>query len=75
MAYVDDLAHAADVLGDDQSAQTIAYVAQFLSSIAQSAGDTALQSVTEAVISDNAPDTVRRMAGLVQDRLTDRQVI
>ncbi len=75
MAYVDDLAHAADVLGDDQSAQTIAYVAQFLSSIAQSAGDTALQTVTEAVISENAPHTVQRMAGLVQDRLTHRQVI
>lgn len=75
MAYVDDLAHAADVLGDDQSAQSIAYVAQFLSGIARSAGDTALQSATEAVISDNAPQSVRRMAGMVQDRLSERQVI
>lgn len=80
IAYTDDLAHAADVLGDDQSEQSIAYVTQFLAGIALSAGDQSLQRATEDVIDCQSkgkvpPNSVARLAGLVQDRLSDRQAV
>jgi len=80
IAFVDDLAHASDLLGDAQDTKTIAYVAQFLSGVAQSAGDTALLRATEDLkrnLQTGKPDIacLSRLAGLVQDRLSKRQAV
>ncbi len=80
IAYVDDLAHASDVLGEAQDAKTIAYVAQFLSGVARSAGDAGLIRATDELqgtLRKGKPDLacLSRLAGLVQDRLSARQAM
>lgn len=80
IAFVDDLAHASDVLGDARDQKTIAYVAQFLSGVARCAEDKGLIRATDELVSalhNGQPDraTVSRVAGLVQDRLSNRQAV
>lgn len=80
MAYRDDMAHVAEVLGDGRDARTLDYVAQFVASLARSAQDTALAEAaarlarTRAAGGPVAADTAR-IAGLVQDRIAQRQAI
>ncbi|MDO6726047.1 response regulator [Cognatishimia sp. 1_MG-2023] len=80
ISYVDDLAHAADVLGDSQTDKSIAYVTQFLSGVASSAGDRTLHAATEELIQRRARGdlgraSLQRLAGMVQDRLDNRQAV
>lgn len=80
LAFRDDMAHVADVLGDHADGRTLDYVAQFLRGVANSAGDRALESAAEALAEARAKGTplqsnVARVAGLVQQRLTDRAAV
>jgi CheY-like chemotaxis protein len=80
LAYRDDMAHAADVLDDKESDRSLAYVTQFLSGVARSAGDAPLQQAADALASardEGRPlqSDLARVAALVQDRLTDRVAI
>ncbi|WP_137701530.1 response regulator [Marimonas lutisalis] len=77
IAYRDDMAHIADMLGDDHDGPVLDYLAQFVGGVARSADDTQLaraaQSLAEAR-RQNAPTRtdVARLAGLVQERLAER---
>lgn len=80
MALSDDLAHIADVLGEAEDEQTVAYVAQFLTGVARTAQDAALEeaAVSLAARRDQGRSTrsdVARLAGLLQDRLARRRAI
>lgn len=80
LAYQDDMAHAADVLSDNQEDKALDYVAQFLGGVARSAGDRALADAADSLARARmggrplAADTAR-IAGLVQDRLKQRLAI
>ncbi|MBU2963729.1 response regulator [Citreicella sp. C3M06] len=80
LAYRDDMAHAADVLGDDGDERMLDYVTAFLRGVAFSAGDHALVDAADGLAdarSDGRPtkSDIARIAGLVQDRLADRVAI
>lgn len=80
LAYRDDMAHAADVLGDDSDETLLDYAAQFLRGVALSAGDRALEAAAERLAEARAEGRtaeadISRLAGLVQDRLSDRVAI
>lgn len=80
LAFRDDMAHVADVLGDHADGRTLDYVAQFLRGVAGSAGDSDLKSAAEALAKARAgglplQSNLARVAGLVQDRLTDRAAV
>ena len=80
LAYRDDMALAADVLGDDRDERMLDYVTQFLRGVAVSAGDVALQRAAEGLAEarfEGRPTKadIARVAGLVQDRLADRVAI
>ncbi len=80
LAYRDDLAHAADVLDDGEDDRMMAYVTQFLTGVARSAGDNALQKAAERLAEARAAGTplqsdLARLAALVQDRLSARVAI
>ncbi|SHG54404.1 response regulator [Cognatishimia maritima] len=51
IAFLDDLSHAADLLIGTPDRATLSYVAQFLSGVARSAGDTALIRSTDHLLS------------------------
>ncbi|KAA8606234.1 response regulator [Salipiger aestuarii] len=80
LAYRDDMAHAADVLGGDSDARTLDYVTSFLRGVAFSAGDHALVTAAEGLAGARAegrptkPD-IAHIARLVQDRLAQRVAI
>ncbi|SMC64703.1 response regulator [Primorskyibacter flagellatus] len=80
VAYRDDMAHAADVLSDACDDRSIAYVVQFLSGVARSAGDSTLLDAADALaISREKGQPVQSLAaslaGLVQERLSERVAI
>lgn len=80
IAFRDDLAHIADVLTASDDDVTLDYVTQFLTGVARSAHD---QDLEDAVISLASRRTsggsirsdLARVAGLLQDRIEDRQAI
>ena len=74
LALRDDLAHVADLLGDDPQGVVLDYLAQFLSGVALSAHDAPLRAAAEALALDRRDGRghgrdVRRISGLVRDRL------
>ncbi|MEZ5716206.1 MAG: response regulator [Paracoccaceae bacterium] len=80
VAYCDDLAHVADILGEDQDGAVLDYLAQFVSGLARSASDAPLEQAAAALAHSRARagasrSDVARLAGLVQDRLSDRIAI
>ncbi len=80
LAYRDDMAHAADVLGDNGDELTLDYVTSFLRGVAYSAGDNVLVSAAEGLAEARAEGRstrvdFARVAGLVQDRLAQRVAI
>ena len=80
IAYRDDMAHAADVLGEDVDGATLDYVAQFVVGVARSAEDRTLQQAAEALAkarADGCPagSDAARIAGLIQDRLGQKLAI
>ncbi|MGH1453480.1 MAG: response regulator [Paracoccaceae bacterium] len=80
VAYRDDMAHVADVLGEDLNELTLDYVAQFVTGVAKSAGDAELVAAGRALAesrSDKSPSRshLARIAGMVQERINDRIAI
>ncbi len=80
IAYRDDMAHVADMLEDASDARTADYVAQFVSGVARSAEDNDLAMAAEALAAKRArgggaASEMARVAGLVQDRLSEKVAI
>lgn len=80
IAFREDMAHMAEILGGPLDDQVIDYVTLFLHGVARSAEDEALASATSDLAqaqSNGAPllGPVSRLAGLVQARLQDAVAI
>lgn len=80
IAYRDDMAHVADMLEEASDARTVDYLAQFVSGVARSAEDKDLAMAAEALVAkrargDGAASEMARIAGLVQDRLSEKVAI
>lgn len=80
LAYQDDMAHVADMLSERNDGRTLDYVAQFLLGVARSGEDHVLVSAAQSLArtrARGAPVTAEtaRVAGLVQERLQQRQAI
>lgn len=80
MAYRDDMAHAAEVLSDPAEGKALDYLAQFVGGVARSADDGILAEAADRLAQSRAEgrpvsSAAARIAGLVQDRLQDRQAI
>ncbi|SEO56707.1 Response regulator receiver domain-containing protein [Salinihabitans flavidus] len=80
IAYRDDMAHLADVLGDSDDSAVVDYVAQFATSVARSAGDAPLEAAGSALRTARrqgqpAQSALAHIAGIVQSRLTDSVAI
>ncbi|MDC0738166.1 response regulator [Cognatishimia sp. SS12] len=74
MTFADDLCHAAKVLQKSQNDANLRYAAQFLSSLAQSAGDGALKSEAEDLMAQRRAGKpispgLTRLSALLQQRL------
>ncbi|MEP2716812.1 response regulator [Pseudophaeobacter sp.] len=74
LAFLDDMAHAADVLNDSQEEKTLDYLAQFVGGVARSAGDGPLAKAADNLArarSEGRPvaSDAALIAGLVQERL------
>lgn len=80
IAFLDDMAHAADVLSASQEEKSLDYLAQFVGGVARSAGDGPLAKAAENLArarSEGRPvarDTAV-IASLVQERLDQRIAI
>lgn len=77
IAYQDDMAHIAGILCDDTDERTMDYVGQFLSGVARIAHDKALSDAADRLIAlrrkgQPTGSQAARIAGLVQERLTQR---
>jgi len=80
IALQDDLAHAAAVLNKKSDADTITYLAQFLSGLARSANDKPLEEAAQCLascISKGSETAVqlRQIEGLVEMRLQTKEVV
>jgi len=80
IAYRDDMAHVADVLGEGSDTRALDYVAQFLGGVARSADDNELAVATAALAAkrargDSAASEAATVAGLVQERLAEKIAI
>ena len=78
IAFLDDMAHAADVLKDVEEEKNLDYLAQFLSGVARSAGDKPLaQAAKDLAEARSSGQSLKIdtsvLAGLVKERL-DRRV-
>lgn len=75
LAYRDDLSHVADVLQHDESPQTLDYVTQFLSGVANSARDRDMLEVVRRLIAERQAGTgaqyeLHDLNEMVQTRLS-----
>lgn len=68
-ALRDDLAHVAELLASDDSAQAVDYIAGFLAGLARSSRDRPLEAAATALTQAGAAD-LARVSDLVQARLT-----
>lgn len=80
IAFQDDMAHIAGILGDETDGKMMDYVGQFLSGVARIAHDKALSEAAETLIlmrkdGQSTQGQARRIAGLVQERLTQQAAI
>ncbi|WP_299873230.1 response regulator [uncultured Sulfitobacter sp.] len=80
IAYLDDMAHAADMLEDIQNEAAIDYVAQFLTGVARSAEDGGMERAAQALAArratgQSAGSETAIIAGLIQERLSQRMAI
>lgn len=80
IAYLDDMAHAADILGESIDKNTLDYLAQFVTGVARSAQDNVL-AAAGAALADTCEkgvpsrSDIARVAGLVQERLAEKIAI
>jgi len=77
LAFQDDLSHIAEVMQDTPDGQTLDYIAQFLSGVAQCAHDYPLEAAAVSLANSRAHgrgtgSDVARVAGIVQERLEKR---
>ena len=80
IAYRDDMAHVADLLGSGENAGVLDYVTQFLEGVAGLAGDHPLLEANRSLrLAHQSGRPLRsdlaHLAGLLQDRLSDRVAI
>lgn len=80
IAYLDDMAHAADMLEDPSNEAAIDYVAQFLTGVARSAADDGMEQAAQALASrrasgQSAGSETATIAGMLQERLSQRMAI
>lgn len=80
IAYLDDMAHAADVLEDPQDEFALDYVAQFLAGVAKSAEDGGMEQAAQALAArraagQTAASETAIIAGMLQERLSQRMAI
>jgi len=80
IAFLDDIAHVADVLLARPDGKMLDYVAQFTSGIARSAYDAPLEAAAIALANDRANgqpvrSDVQRLNGMFKERLAEHQVI
>ncbi|GLQ27921.1 response regulator [Sulfitobacter pacificus] len=80
LAYQDDMAHIADVLDEGLNDHTLDYIAQFLSGLARSADDPALEDAAKALaekraMGKTAASETAQIAGLIQTRLAEKIAI
>ena len=80
IAFQDDIAHIANVLGSEQATHRLDYVAQFVKGLARSAQDAALEEAAIALSSRRAQGRsarheAARIASMLQARLNNRIAI
>ena len=80
IAYKDDMAHIADMLDNEPEDGALDYVAQFLAGVARSAEDAGMERAATALAEKRAggecaTTEVAMIAGMIQDRLTERLAI
>ncbi len=80
VSFRDDLAHAAEMLGESQDGRMLDYVAQFLGGIALGAQDAPLADAAKALADSRRSSRAcgseaARLAGLVQQRLSEQIAI
>ncbi|MFD1509452.1 response regulator [Lacimonas salitolerans] len=79
-AFRDDMAHAADLLGDGAEDGVLDYTLQFLAGVARSAQDSTLEQASARLAQARAQGQathagVAHLAGLLQERLQNRMAI
>ncbi|MEO1240087.1 MAG: response regulator [Pseudomonadota bacterium] len=80
IAYRDDLAHISELLADAESARTLSYTTAFLAGVAKTASDEELLDAVHILAerSENGEAIVSalaRVAGLIEDRLQNKQAV
>ncbi|WP_371169388.1 response regulator [Aliiroseovarius sp. 2305UL8-7] len=80
IAFQDDLSHAATLMRDRHDSAMEDYIAQFLGGVARSAHDSSLEAAASRLAQARAEgrgtgQDWARVAGLVQDRLAQRQAL
>ncbi|MEC7668914.1 MAG: response regulator [Pseudomonadota bacterium] len=80
IAYRDDIAHAVEVLGEEQTGQTLDYVSRFLSGVAHSAGDAPLADAADRLFQARVSGVpvskaLTQVSGLLHDRLEEKIAI
>lgn len=80
IALQDDLAHIADVLTTAEDDETVDYIAQFLTGVARSSEDQALEDAATSLAArrgggQSVRSDLAKVAGLLQDRLEGRRAI
>lgn len=80
IAYQNDMAHIAEVLSAEAEPHTLDYIAQFTGGVARTARDAELQAAVDALKKTRKegrpiPSALSQLAGLVQERLSDRAAI
>ncbi|MEM1363427.1 MAG: response regulator [Pseudomonadota bacterium] len=73
VALNDDLAHAAELLSAPAEPETLAYVAQFLSGVARSAGDAGLADAAQGLRKD--PGAAPGIAAMLDQRIAQAPVL
>ncbi len=75
LAYRDDLEHVRAVLAARPGAAALAYAAQFLKGVAQSAGDPGLAQAASGLTGHGAEAGLAHVMGLIEARLAERMAI
>lgn len=80
MALLEDLSRATEVLSNGEDEAVLDYAARFLSGVAKSAHDPALETAADRLARRHASGRpvltdMARLAGLLQDRLQDRAIV